>query len=43
MLRSKILTLFYLENDNEKIDVNWELPRLRYKWNVLLHRVKNRI
>ena len=45
MLHCKVSTPFYLKNENDKFDVNWELLGARYKWNVLLHRlrIRNRI
>lgn len=45
MLHCKVATPFYLRNEDDKFDVNWELLGLRYKWNVFLHklRIRNRI
>ena len=30
----------FLENENEKYDVNWELGGMRYKWNLFLSKLK---
>jgi len=45
MLHCKVPAPFYLKNENDKFDVNWELLGLRYKWNAFLHRfrIRNRI